>query len=99
MQRLEVSGAIRPIYGSLGVKWLNTTNSRSIMGQYSINIDGELRKKLEETEKYCQILMLNLVLPYTHLIRMSIIKKQTYRKLHMLKFCAHVPSRIGASKP
>jgi len=23
MQRLEVSGAVRPIYGSLGVKWLN----------------------------------------------------------------------------
>ena len=22
MQRLEVSGAVRPIYGSLGVKWL-----------------------------------------------------------------------------
>ena len=25
MQRLEVSGAVRPIYGSLGVKRLNTT--------------------------------------------------------------------------
>ena len=24
MQRLEVSGEVRPIYGSLGVKWLNT---------------------------------------------------------------------------
>jgi len=23
MQRLEVSGAVRPIYGSLGVKWLS----------------------------------------------------------------------------
>ena len=23
MQRLEVSGAVGPIYGSLGVKWLN----------------------------------------------------------------------------
>jgi len=22
MQRLEVSGAVRPIYGSLGVRWL-----------------------------------------------------------------------------
>jgi len=22
MQRLEVSGAVRPVYGSLGVKWL-----------------------------------------------------------------------------
>jgi len=22
MQRLEVSGAVRPIYGSLGIKWL-----------------------------------------------------------------------------
>jgi len=69
------------------------------MGQYSISIDGEPRKELEETEKYCETLMLNLVLPYTHLIRMSSIKKQMYRKLRMLKFCAHVPSRIGASKP
>ena len=25
MQRLEVSGAVRPIYGSLGVKWLILT--------------------------------------------------------------------------
>ena len=25
MQRLEVSGAVRPIYGSLGVKWLITS--------------------------------------------------------------------------
>ena len=24
MQRLEVSGTVRPIYGSLGVKWLNS---------------------------------------------------------------------------
>ena len=24
MKRLEVSGAVRPIYGSLGVKWLRT---------------------------------------------------------------------------
>ena len=23
MQRLEVSGAVQPIYGSLGVKWLS----------------------------------------------------------------------------
>ena len=27
MQRLEVSGAVRPIYGSLGVKWLNCHNT------------------------------------------------------------------------
>ena len=26
MQRLEVSGAVRPIYGSLGVKRLNNAN-------------------------------------------------------------------------
>ena len=26
MQRLEVSGATRPIYGSLGVKWLKNIN-------------------------------------------------------------------------
>jgi len=28
MQRLEVSGAVRPIYGSLGVKRLNTKSKR-----------------------------------------------------------------------
>jgi len=28
MQRLEVRGAVRPIYGSLGVKRLNTTSWR-----------------------------------------------------------------------
>ena len=26
MQRLEVSGAVRPVYGSLGVKWLTQKN-------------------------------------------------------------------------
>jgi len=29
MQRLEVSGAVRPIYGSLGVKWLTESQSKS----------------------------------------------------------------------
>ena len=28
MQRLEVSGAGRPVYGSLGVKWLNSVQQR-----------------------------------------------------------------------
>ena len=69
------------------------------MGQCSISVDGEPRKEQEEMEKYCQTLMINLVLPYIHLIRMSSIKKQTYRKLRKLKFCAQVPSRICASKP
>ena len=38
MQRLEVSGAVRPMYGSLGVKWL------------ILNYDArnhELKKKIE----------------------------------------------------
>jgi len=69
------------------------------MGQYSVSVDGEPRKEPEETEKYCQTLVINVVLPYTHLIRMSSIKKQTYRKLRKLKFYAQVPSRICASKP
>ena len=30
MQRLEVSGAVRPIYGSLGVKRLNTTDEAAL---------------------------------------------------------------------
>jgi len=69
------------------------------MGQYSISVDGEPRKEKEEMEKYCQTLIINLVLPYTHLIRMNSIKKQTYGKLRKLKFCAQFPSRICASKP
>ena len=31
MQRLEVSGAVRPLYGSLGVKGLNTVYYRCII--------------------------------------------------------------------
>ena len=69
------------------------------MGKYSISIDGEPRKEQKKTEKYCQTLILNLVLPHNHLIRISSIKKQRYRKLRVLRFCAHVPSRICASKP
>jgi hypothetical protein len=68
------------------------------MGKYSISIDGEPGKEQEKTEKCCQILLLNLVLPYKHLIRIISIKKQTYRKLRVPKFCAHDPSRICASK-
>ena len=30
MQRLEVSGVVRPIYGSLGVKWLVNVVSASV---------------------------------------------------------------------
>ena len=36
MQRLEVSGAVRPIYGSLGVKWL-IINSK-IMGFWDMRL-------------------------------------------------------------
>jgi hypothetical protein len=31
MQRLEVSGAVRPIYGSLGVKRLTTTDEHLVI--------------------------------------------------------------------
>ena len=39
MQRLEVSGAVRPIYGSLGFKrlkcfWLDTTHTGGAEGKY-----------------------------------------------------------------
>ena len=33
MERLEVSGAVRPIYGSLGVKRLTMGNLRKLMGK------------------------------------------------------------------
>jgi len=32
MQRLEVSGAVRPLYGSLGVKVVNIQNVEPILG-------------------------------------------------------------------
>ena len=39
MQRLEVSGAVRPIYGSLGVKRLNVS-SGSGMGRHGLDCSG-----------------------------------------------------------
>ena len=36
MQRLEVSGAVRPIYGSLGVKWLSTRMAVSPYGTLNV---------------------------------------------------------------
>jgi len=42
MQRLEVSGAVRPIYGSLGVKRLNTSLQISLLGIASYgNSEGD----------------------------------------------------------
>jgi len=38
MQRLEVSGAVRPIYGSLGVKRLRTQHASKYLGQFNISV-------------------------------------------------------------
>ena len=38
MQRLEVSGAVRPIYGSLGVKWLISFTMSSLFFPSPVNI-------------------------------------------------------------
>jgi hypothetical protein len=42
MQRLEVSGAVRPIYGSLGVKRLNDISGKSGNTVWDIKIIGQL---------------------------------------------------------
>jgi len=38
MQRLEVSGAVRPIYGSLGFKWLSDNIQIIKVNKIKINI-------------------------------------------------------------
>ena len=43
MQRLEVSGAVRPLYGSLGVKGLINYISRSIARYKNENISFDIR--------------------------------------------------------
>ena len=47
MQRLEVSGAVRPIYGSLGVKRLNKLIPEYFQFQYTLlgNFSGGKEKK------------------------------------------------------
>ena len=40
MQRLEVSGAVRPIYGSLGVKRLNYDGTQSFMNTFAPSATG-----------------------------------------------------------
>ena len=53
MQRLEVSGAVRPIYGSLGVKRLNRnpfSTKRDVMLQHLIGmISCTLLERIRET--------------------------------------------------
>ena len=41
MQRLEVSGAVRPIYGSLGVKWLRDRIASTRVGEGATGINYE----------------------------------------------------------
>ena len=43
MQRLEVSGVVRPMYGSLGVKRLNSHKS-CLFERYGIRTAGQGRK-------------------------------------------------------
>ena len=40
MQRLEVSGAVRPIYGSLGVKRLIRGRQKKLLGNVTKEHDG-----------------------------------------------------------
>ena len=47
MQRLEVSGAERPIYGSLGVKRLKTAVQFLYIGTYGGGGSGERRRNRE----------------------------------------------------
>ena len=50
MQRLEVSGAVRPLYGSLGVKGLMSQIMRKV-----IKIWGEKKKKKPSQLQYLAI--------------------------------------------
>jgi len=52
MQRLEVSGAVRPIYGSLGVKRLMEAKDILLRWQkyFQLLLEDELQPQ-EETEK------------------------------------------------
>ena len=43
MQRLEVSGAVRLIYGSLGVKWLKTGSTFNILTNITLPIRKTVR--------------------------------------------------------
>ena len=45
MQRLEVSGAVRPIYGSLGIKWLTLFPVPVLSYQLKINVYQNVKKK------------------------------------------------------
>ena len=45
MQRLEVSGAVRPIYGSLGVKRLSSTHVLAVRPYGDIR--GEVTNKIK----------------------------------------------------
>ena len=45
MQRLEVSGAVRPIYGSLGVKRLNKRHAPTRNTSLSTYLQQTTRKK------------------------------------------------------
>ena len=53
MQRLEVRGAVRPVYGSLGVKRLRTAIKRRLMNNtevYMIKVYTQLTVKTAGTE-------------------------------------------------
>jgi len=52
MQRLEVSGAVRPLYGSLGIKGLITPNIKlhTLESIYDIMCGSEIRYGVEKYE-------------------------------------------------
>ena len=63
MQRLEVSGAVRPIYGSLGIKWLREKSCKNLylvgkpLGRHSYKYENNIQLKIKaifyKTVYYC----------------------------------------------
>jgi len=45
MQRLEVSGAVRPLYWSLGVKGLTSAYQLNTLNAYRVPVHGNLTTK------------------------------------------------------
>ena len=58
MQHLEVSGAVRPIYGSLGVKWLRTHSCWN----YPINTNSTVKYFAVFTFLWLNFLLIDRVL-------------------------------------
>ena len=53
MQRLEVSGAVRPIYGSLGVKRLTASCTKGVVGSSVITWRERICQQQQQQQHLC----------------------------------------------